>query len=338
MSETTTPETRPLPAVRSSDDGGLDDIARMGKWLAAAESEARDPNSRGAAAALRLAFARELGLPLTAASEVHIIRGKLSLGALLLRALAEEQGYRIEKVDSDDAACTAVVWRGEEELGRTTWTIEQAQRRGLVKSGSGWEKNPDRMLWARAATDALRDFAPKVAVGLLVTEELDDLSEADADPAAVAQLGSPPASPAMEAFSRGEGPYPYPEGSGEPLLGEPEAEPEPEPPPEAEPWTDRDRRTIYAILGELDKRFTPPLVSGSEHVHYEDWKSVAVETVVKRYDKNALGDLSHDEALDLIKRMRARLKEEENQAADRAAEEAREVEREAEASGDDIPY
>ena len=39
----------------------LDRIARLGLWLAAAESGSKDPNALGAAAALRIAYAESLG-------------------------------------------------------------------------------------------------------------------------------------------------------------------------------------------------------------------------------------------------------------------------------------
>jgi len=311
-----------LPAVRSSETS-LDDVARLGMWLAAAESESRDPKALGAAAALRLAFARELGLPLTAASEVHVIRGRLSLGALLLRALAEEQGFVVRKTpESDRESCTAVISREGEELGRVTWSTETATARGLLpaKAGSGWARNPDRMLWARASTDAIRDFAPRVAVGLLVTEELDEVVDV-VEP----QPTAPAAAPLLASGGHGASYEPDPE----PIPGVDEPAPPPDVPydeagnpddpavaQEAEarekaaevvPWDRKQQRRLFAMLGELDKSFEPP-IDPEVGIRYGDWKSVAVETADKRWGKD-LKDLSYDEAEELIKRVDARLKE-----------------------------
>lgn len=150
----------------------LDDIARMGLWLAAAESGSRDAKAQGMAAALRMAYASSLGLPLHAASEVYLIQGNLTLSAKLCRALAHSHGITVERVDVTPDSCTAVVIKDGKELGRTTFTLAQAAKMGL--RGDNWTRNPDRMLWARASKRALDDFAPWVTVGILSTEQAQD--------------------------------------------------------------------------------------------------------------------------------------------------------------------
>jgi hypothetical protein len=50
--------------------------------------------------------------------------------------------------------------------------MEQAKRMGL--SGTNWQKNPDRMLWARASKRAIDDHAPWVSVGVMTAEEARD--------------------------------------------------------------------------------------------------------------------------------------------------------------------
>ena len=54
----------------------LDEIARLGQWLAAAESGDSSPNAQGATAALRLYYAAELGLTPMAAAELSVIKGR----------------------------------------------------------------------------------------------------------------------------------------------------------------------------------------------------------------------------------------------------------------------
>lgn len=293
-----------LPAVRSS-DYTLQEIARLGQWLAAAESESKDPAAIGAAAALRLALARELGLPLTAASELSMIKGRLTLGATLLRALAVERGYRVKRIEGDDESCTAAVVEIDtgEEVGRSTFTIEQAKRRGLIKDRGNWQTMPERMLWARATTEALRDYAPEVMVGLTAAEEADEFG--------VEQRAS----------------YaPEPTDSTERFEDEAQYEPEPAEPDESQPsppMSDAQRRKLFAMIGDLDKRFPPPLVDPErpEGAHFEDWKSVAVDSAAKHYDKE-LSDLSKSDASDLIERVQARLLSEERKVADRQADDA----------------
>jgi hypothetical protein len=166
-----------LEKVATSTD--LDRIARMGMWLAAAESKSNDPKAMGMAAALRIAWAEYLGLPPYAASEIHVISGNVSLSAKGHRALAHRHGLRVVMVDETPDSCTAAVVdeRSGKELGRTTYTLAQAHLAGLGKSSSGkptgWQTNPDRMLWARASKRALDDHAPWVTVGVMSPEEFD---------------------------------------------------------------------------------------------------------------------------------------------------------------------
>lgn len=166
-------------AVTSSKEE-LDRIARMGMWLAAAESGSKDPNALGMAAALRIGYANSLGLPAHAASEVYVIKGNLTLSAKLCRALAHQHGLRVTKVEETATSCTAAVidvGTGK-ELGRYTYTVEMAKKAGL--SGDNWAKIPDRMCWARASKRVLDDFAPWVTTGVMSAEEM-----SDDDPAAV---------------------------------------------------------------------------------------------------------------------------------------------------------
>ena len=151
----------------------LDRAARLGMWLAAAESKSTDPKAMGMSAALRIAYAESLGLPAHAAQEVHLIRGNLTLSAKLCRALAHQHGLRVVKVaEKADSVTAAVVTADGNELGRTTYTLAHAKKQGL--SGDNWTKNPDRMLWARASKRALDDFAPWVTVGVMSVEQAED--------------------------------------------------------------------------------------------------------------------------------------------------------------------
>jgi hypothetical protein len=170
-------EHRPaqLPAIAAGSTD-LDRVARLGLWLAAAESKSTDPKVLGMSAALRIAYAEHLGLPAHAASEIHLIRGNLALSAKLCRGLARQHGIRLERVDVTDDSCTAIVFGPDgTELGRTTYTLAMAAKAGL--RGDNWTRNPDRMLWARASKRALDDFAPWVTVGVQALEELDPQPE-----------------------------------------------------------------------------------------------------------------------------------------------------------------
>ena len=100
-----------------------------------------------------------------------MIKGRLFVSAQLLRALAERHGYRVQRINSDDTAATAVLERNGEELGRSTFTIEDAKRAGLIRPNSAWQTHPGRMCWARASKNVIVDYAPGVALGLALDDE-----------------------------------------------------------------------------------------------------------------------------------------------------------------------
>ena len=165
--------TETVTDVAKREPTELDRVARLGMWLAAAESGSKDPNALGMAAALRIEYAQSLGLPAHAASEVYVIKGNLSISAKLCRALAHNHGLRVIRAEETPDSCTAaVVTDAGVELGRTTYTLAQAKKQGL--SGTNWTTNPDRMLWARASKRALDDHAPWVTVGILSSEQVED--------------------------------------------------------------------------------------------------------------------------------------------------------------------
>lgn len=167
-----------LPATRPA--ATLDELSRVGAWLAMSETGKDDPKVKGAAAALRLYFARELGLSPLAASELAVINGRLVVGAALLRALAGRAGYRVIRAESTPETCTVrlVVDRTGEVLGESTFTMADAERAGLIRDRSAWKTHPARMLWARASSYAIRDWAPEVALGMTLDDEVAEAAPA----------------------------------------------------------------------------------------------------------------------------------------------------------------
>jgi hypothetical protein len=161
-----------LPAKRALAPE-LDSIARIGQWLAASEVTSPNEVQKGAAAALRLYFARELGLSPLAASELSVIGGRLVVSAKLLRARAAQYGYRVTRASGDENSCTAVLTDRDtgEVVGEATFTMDDARKAGLVKDKSGWQRYPARMLWARASKFVIDDYAPEVSMGLVLEDE-----------------------------------------------------------------------------------------------------------------------------------------------------------------------
>lgn len=116
---------------------------------------------------VKIVAGEELGLgPVTSMQGVHIIEGKPSLSANLLGTLVkrtERYNFRPKEVTAERAEIE--FFENGESIGTSEFTIEQASRAGLVRKGSGWEKYPEAMLFARALSQGVRWYCPEVTAG-----------------------------------------------------------------------------------------------------------------------------------------------------------------------------
>lgn len=120
---------------------------------------------------------RELGLPAMASLRaIHIIEGKPTLSADLIRALVIRSGlakyFRCTERTAERA--TFETQRGDDPAMSLTFTIEEARSAGLVKDKSGWAKSPADMCVARASAKLARLVYPDICFGLYTTDELTD--------------------------------------------------------------------------------------------------------------------------------------------------------------------
>lgn len=123
----------------------------------------------------------ELDLPpMTALKSVHVIEGRPSLSAEVMRALVTRAGHLVwfEEVSSRSVTICArrrewdsPDWAGPIMVNATvTWTTEDAQRAGLLKRDN-WRKYPRAMLKARATGEIMRDLFGDVLAGIGLTRE-----------------------------------------------------------------------------------------------------------------------------------------------------------------------
>lgn len=124
---------------------------------------------------------RELGLPpLTALAMTNPIKGKPTISAEAMRALALQAGHEI--IVTESSSSRVVIKgrrRGSDEWTTVSWTLEDARQAGLLrKSRSGeptnWDRFPRQMLLARASTELCRIVFPDVIHGMRSAEELID--------------------------------------------------------------------------------------------------------------------------------------------------------------------
>jgi RecT family len=122
-----------------------------------------------------MAVAQSEGLhPATAARDFHIIQGRPALKADAMLSRFQAAGGKVEWKDYTDERVTGLFSHPNGGELAVTWTIEQAQRIGLVKPGSGWQKFPRAMLRSRCISEGIRSVFPGSVTGFYSPEEVSD--------------------------------------------------------------------------------------------------------------------------------------------------------------------
>jgi len=110
----------------------------------------------------------------TAARDYHVIQGRPALKADAMMARFQAAGGKVEWTVYTDTEVTGVFSHPNGGSVTITWTIEQAQRIGLVKPGSGWQKFPRAMLRSRCISEGIRTVYPGSVTGFYSPEEVAD--------------------------------------------------------------------------------------------------------------------------------------------------------------------
>lgn len=125
-------------------------------------------------AMVRIQMGKELGYgPATSLRAFYSCQGVPALAANTIACQLKRSGkYNYRLISCTDEECTLEFferWDGQkwESNGRVSYTFEEAKRAGLFRKGSGWEKNPSDMLFARALSRGARRFAPDCLGGLV---------------------------------------------------------------------------------------------------------------------------------------------------------------------------
>jgi len=119
-------------------------------------------------------YAREIGMPPMSALNGGIdnIMGRLSISARSVNEKIRLSGHQIQVKSISDKECT--VWGKRKDTGEemtATYTLEDAKRAGLFKSGGGYERNPQDMMFARGITRLGRRLFPDVIKGAHIEGE-----------------------------------------------------------------------------------------------------------------------------------------------------------------------
>lgn len=157
----------------------LNEAGQLAKWV----YESRQFSAYGTPQAVlaTVLAGRELGLQAMASlRSIHIVEGKPTLSADLIRALAiQSPSCRYFRcIERTDARATFETQRGDDPPVSLSFTIEEG--RAAWSKGddawkkSGWGKFPADMLVARASAKLARLVYPDVCFGLYTTDEITD--------------------------------------------------------------------------------------------------------------------------------------------------------------------
>lgn len=164
-------------AARIMGEAEFDNVFRMAKALAA--SGMFKDVQQAEQAFGRILLGADLGLsPTQALMGIDVVRGNVQLrGTLLLSFVRKHPDYDYAITEHTDEAATVVIYRHGEVEGESRFTIKDAARAGLVKDGSPWKAHPGNMCIWRAASNAVKFFAPDLLGGIPVYTEADSFEE-----------------------------------------------------------------------------------------------------------------------------------------------------------------
>ena len=146
----------------------VDDLARLARVFAASGLFGRAGNqeTQVAECAIRLMAGMEAGFsPFASATGVHIINGRPAFSAnLLAQAVRRHPDYDYRVLEKTAQLCRIRFLSRGETLGEELFTIEMAERAGLLKNPT-WRSYPEAMLFSRALTAGMRTHCPDALGG-----------------------------------------------------------------------------------------------------------------------------------------------------------------------------
>jgi hypothetical protein len=171
--------TAPGSSTLSLQVQSVDDLARLARVFAASGLFGRAGNqeTQVAECAIRLMAGMEAGFsPFASATGVHIINGRPAFSAnLLAQAVRRHPDYDYRVLEKTAKICRIKFFSRGEDLGTETFTIDMAERAGLLKNPT-WKAYPEAMLFSRALTAGMRTHCPDALGGhpAYTPEELGD--------------------------------------------------------------------------------------------------------------------------------------------------------------------
>ena len=129
--------------------------------------DARD----AAQAVVKMLAGQELGFgPVASMTGIYIVKGRVSLSANLIAAAVKKGGkYNYRVAELSDVACKIVFFEGKEQIGESSFTMDDAKVAGLVTEN--YRKFARNMLFARAMSNGAKWFCADVFGGPAYTPD-----------------------------------------------------------------------------------------------------------------------------------------------------------------------
>ena len=185
--------TAPGSSSLSLQVSSVDDLARLARVFAASGLFGRAGNqeTQVAECAIRLMAGMEAGFsPFASATGVHIINGRPAFSAnLLAQAVRRHPDYDYRVLEKTAQLCRIRFLSRGEVLGEELFTIEMAERAGLLKNPT-WRSYPEAMLFSRALTAGMRTHCPD-ALGGHPAYTPEELGASDVVPVTVTEPAPP---------------------------------------------------------------------------------------------------------------------------------------------------
>lgn len=151
------------------------DFAKSGFFL-----DARDASQ----AVVKIQAGLEMGFgPVYSMTKIYIVKGKVMVGAEALGALVKRSGrYDYSVKTLTDTECVLEFTDRGEPVYVSKFTMEDAKRADLVKSGGGWITWPRAMLMSKALSQGARIACPHLMAGVYTPADFGVETDEDGDP------------------------------------------------------------------------------------------------------------------------------------------------------------
>lgn len=146
---------------------------------AAANSKLFGVKTQDEALALMLLAQAEGLHPMRAVQQYHIIQGRPAMKSEAILARFQEAGGVVRWLVSNEQEAKATFTSKAREEITVHWTIERAKQAGLAGKDN-WRNYAPQMLRARCIAEGVRAIAPGCILGMLSTDEAEELQRVEA--------------------------------------------------------------------------------------------------------------------------------------------------------------